>query len=115
MRKYVMILDLLLLFTCVALLIIDLQIKNDLITRAKSLEEKLDEQGRSQGGNDIHLAVPRDIPPGDVFLDSTMEAKSSSANGTSPNRPRKRNVSAANRGSGDTDSRVQQPGDQVGP
>lgn len=115
MRKYLWVLDIVLLLTCAALLLVDLQIKNDLITRAKELEGKLDEQRGSESVDHIHSGIPGDIPDSDVFLDAPVETASSATNGSRPNRARKGNGSAANRGTGNPGQGVSGLSDQVGP
>lgn len=115
MRKYIWVLDIVLLLTCAALLLVDLQIKNDLVTRAKELGEKLDEQGRSESIDHIHSGIPGDIPDSDVFLDAPLETASGSANGSRPNRARKGNSTVANRGTGNPGQGVSGLSDTVGP
>jgi len=115
MPKFLRILDIVLLLTCAALLLVDLQIKNELVARAKQWEEKLNEQGRPESVDHIHSGVPGDIPDGDVFLDSPMETASATANGSGANRARKRSSAAANRGTGNPDSGIPFPSESVGP
>jgi hypothetical protein len=105
--------DVVMLFTCMALLLIDLQIKNDIIAQAKALQENIDEQGRTTQLDNIHPSVPGDILPCDNGDIPAVAIQAPAEAGVYGTRPRKR-TSAPKRSTGDPGTRIQSDGEQVG-
>lgn len=115
MRKYIVLADIILLVMAALILLIDVQIKNQIVDAAKSLEAKLDEQRGTEGSGNLHPSVSRDIPSSIVLSGEAVETTGDSANGAKRARPRNRaDKSAANGSAGNTSSGVSGSSDQVG-
>jgi hypothetical protein len=106
MRKWVVIADIMLLVFCLALLLVDLQIKNDIVERAKALEAKLDGTQRTEERGNIHNPVPGDILLCDDNDQSAMEVPATVEPGTEGTRPRKGRTSATKRQAGNNGSGI---------
>ena len=114
MRKYALAIDLILLFTCLLILVIDLKIKDELIQQAIKLEGKLSEQRGCKGNADIHRVVPGYISDSDVPMDTPVSSPDHAANSTGARRPRKRNTATANGSAGNPDQGIPGASDTVG-
>lgn len=112
--KYALIIDLILLSTCALLLLIDLKIKDALITEARKLEEKLDEQRRPESNGNLHPVVSGNLLDSDVPVYTSVEATGNAKPATGARRPRKGNTSRANGSAGNTDSGIPGPSNTVG-
>jgi hypothetical protein len=114
MRKYVLAIDLILLFTCALILIIDLKIKNDLIQEAIKLDGKINEQRRYTGDDNIHSVVSGNLSNGDVPMDPSLSSPNPTANGAGTRKPRTRRAASANRGTGNANTGVSGQDNTVG-
>jgi hypothetical protein len=106
--------DIILLFTCLALLLIDLQIKNDIVKQAKELEEVLSGQSRAPEHDDIPDLLRSDILRSD---DSDQPAMATEYHFEAPvkgTRPRKGSTAAAKRNTRNNGTGIQSDGEQVG-
>lgn len=112
--KYAVVLEVVMLITCALLLLIDLKIKDALITEARNLEERLSEQRRPESNGDLHPVVSGDLPDSDVPVYASMETTGIPKASTGTRRPRKRNTANANGSAGNTDSGIPGPSDTVG-
>jgi hypothetical protein len=113
MRKWIMWMDVIMLFTCLALLLIDLQIKNDIVAQATALKEKIDGQAGTTQLDSFHSAVPADILRGDDDDNSTLDTENPPEASVNAVRPRTRSSSAKRR-TGNPDTGIQPDGEQVG-
>lgn len=116
MRKWVLYLDLALLLMCLGLLIVDLQIKNDLVDQMKRMQGVIDGQ-TGQGSEECDSS---DNPVfGSVRTDNggyrtAVETTTVEDAGTEGTKPRTRNAPRAKRSTGNASSRIQLDGEQVG-
>lgn len=113
MRKWIMWMDIVMLFTCLGLLLIDLQIKNDIVAQAKALQGSIDEQRGTTKLDNFYTAVPGDIFRGDNGDIPAVEIQAPVEAGVNGTRPRKR-ASAPKRSTGDPGTGIQPDGEQVG-
>jgi hypothetical protein len=84
MRKWLILMDLVLLLTAAALLLIDLQIKEDIVNQARSLQETIDGQGTKESAS-IPYPVPSDIlyandPDNSAVASEAVPEKSAAGN-----------------------------------
>jgi hypothetical protein len=115
-RKWIMWMDVILLFTCLALLLVDLQIKNDIVKQAKELEVILGGKGRDvteEHGN-IRHHVPGDILLHNGLGEPAVADENYSEGPVKRARSRKGRTAAAERGTGNGSSGIQPDGKPVG-
>jgi hypothetical protein len=106
MRKWIAITDIVLLVFCLALLLVDLQIKNAIVEQAKALEAALNGAQRPAEHDNIHNSLPGDILPNYDDDKSALEVPVDVEPGTEGTRPRKGRTTAAKRNSGNNGAGV---------
>src|SRR5580692_4522138 len=104
MRKWLILMDLVLLLTAAALLLIDLQIKEDIVAQAKSLQETIDGQGTKES-NSIPDFVPGDLLRRDDPDNSAVASEDIPEKSTAGNR-RTTGNSATRRRAGNNGTRI---------
>lgn len=111
MRKWLVAMDVLLVLVSLALLLIDIQIKNQIVAEAKALQETINGgQNRVEENPHIHNSVPGDILPCDVVPDKAVASETLAENGDQESARQavpKRRTRAASAG-------IQSTGEQVG-
>jgi hypothetical protein len=98
--------DIVLLLTCLALLLIDLQIKNDIVKQAKELEEVLSGQSRAPEHGDIPDMLRSGILRSDDPGEPAVASENISEFSVNRARPSKRNSSTSQRNSGNNDQGI---------
>lgn len=106
MRKLIVIADILLLVFCLALLLVDLQIKNAIVEQAKALEATLNGAQRPAEHDNIHNPVPGDILLCDDDDLSAMAVSSVVEGGIEGTRSRKGRTTTAKRNAGNNGTGV---------
>jgi hypothetical protein len=105
MRKWIFLMDIILLLTAAALLLIDLKIKEDIVAQAKSLQETINGQGTKES-NSIPDYVPGDLLRGDDPDNTAVASADIPEKSTAGNR-RATGNSAARRRAGNSSPRIQ--------
>jgi hypothetical protein len=112
MRKWVVFMDVTLLVMALALLLIDLKIKEDIVTQAKALQGVIDGQGSQESAR-----IPSDIPGGVLpsdHADNPPVAPEDTVPGDSEGDGRTtRNIPAKRRG-GNSRTRIPAESERVG-
>lgn len=115
MPKLLRWLDIVLLITALALLVIDLQIKADIVERAKKLEATLNGQEGTPERDRIHSPLPSDILLCDGDDKPAVADEAPIEASVKRTRPRTRRAAAANRSAGNDGEGIQPDGEPVGP
>jgi hypothetical protein len=104
MRKWIFLMDIILLLTAAALLLIDLKIKEDIVAQAKSLQETINGQGTKES-NSIPDFVPGDLLRRDDPDNSAVASEDIPEKSTAGNR-RTTGNSATRRRAGNNGTRI---------
>lgn len=114
MRKWIILMDVVLLLTALGILLIDFKIKEDIIAQAKSLQGVIDGQ-RSQESTDSASGVYSGIRAGSVPADSAMASEAPGEPGAERIRPAKRrSAGTAKPSRGDNDPGISAESEQLG-
>jgi hypothetical protein len=112
--KWLRWMDLVLLLTCLGLLLIDLQIKNDIVQQAKELERILgDTRGKPQRNN-IPDNVRVDILRNHDYGEPAVANEDTPESPVKRTRSRKGNPATVERNTGNGGAGIQSDGEQVG-
>ena len=88
MRKWVVLMDIVLLVTALAILLIDYKIKEDIVNQAKALQGVIDGQG-TKAADSSPAGIPGDLLRGDDSNHAAVASKAPAESGGRRNRPSK--------------------------
>ncbi len=116
MRKWVLYLDLALLLMCLGLLIVDLQIKNDLVDQMKRMQGVIDGQEgqRSTERDNPDSLVPDILLRGNVDSGTAVESAAIENESSQRAKSRARHPAGTKRDAGNRGAGIQSDGQQVG-